>query len=115
MVISRKYIIVDMKMKKERNLLTKFSKYMMNMKKIEELTGFRNPNDQEKDRISRYFQNVFQKNIKTCQTASAVLCVVGVLCMTSYDGIHPGGSGETKQGKSRTGSKTGGVGYRYEK
>lgn len=60
---------------------------MMNMKKIEELTGFRNPNDQEKDRISRYFQNVFQKNIKTCQTASAVLCVVGVLCMTSYDSM----------------------------
>lgn len=56
----------------------------MNMKKIEELSGFRKPNEQERKSISCYFQNVFQGTIRTCKNVSTILCVIGVLAMGSY-------------------------------
>lgn len=54
------------------------------MKKIEELTGFRKPNEYEKEWIGRYFEKVFQGKIKVYKGISSILCVVGVFSMSAY-------------------------------
>lgn len=54
------------------------------MKKIEELTGFRNPNEYEKAFIGQYFEKIFRQKIKVCKGLSTILCVIGIFCMSAY-------------------------------
>lgn len=54
------------------------------MKKIEKLTGFRRPDEHEKEWIGRYFEKIFQGNIKVYKGISSILCVVGIFSMSAY-------------------------------
>ena len=54
------------------------------MKKIEELTGFRRPDTHEKEWIGRYFEKIFQGNIKVYKGLSSILCVAGIFSMSAY-------------------------------
>lgn len=53
------------------------------MKKINELTGFRDPNACEKEFIGQYFEKVFQHQMKTCMGLSIIFCVIGIFCVSA--------------------------------
>ena len=53
------------------------------MKKINELTGFRDPNACEKEFIGQYFEKIFQHQIKTCKGLRIILCVIGIFCVSA--------------------------------
>lgn len=53
------------------------------MKKINELTGFRDPNACEKEFIGQYFEKVFQHQMKTYMGLSIIFCVIGIFCVSA--------------------------------
>lgn len=53
------------------------------MKKINELTGFRDPNACEKEFIGQYFEKVFQHQMKTCMGLSIIFCAIGIFCVSA--------------------------------
>ena len=56
---------------------------MKNYKRIEELNGFRKPNEQEKDFIGRYFEKIFQYNKKVSVGLAIILWVAGGFALVS--------------------------------
>ena len=56
----------------------------MKTKKIENLTGFRNPSEMEIQWVSRYFHEYYKKGIKVSKRISSLLCVVGIMFFSSY-------------------------------
>lgn len=56
---------------------------MKNYKRIEELNGFREPNEQEKDFIGRYFEKIFRYNKKVSVGLAVILWVAGGFALVS--------------------------------
>lgn len=56
---------------------------MKNYKRIEELNGFRKPNEQEKDFIGRYFEKIFQYDKKVSMGLAVILWVAGGFALVS--------------------------------
>ena len=70
------------------------------MKKINELTGFRDPNACEKEFIGQYFEKIFQHQIKTCKGLRIILCVIGIFCVSAcsvrnFENVMYGPAGRT--------------------
>lgn len=53
------------------------------MKKIEELSGFRKPTNEEKEIISQYFQAIFTRDMKVCKYVSIFLSSIGITALLS--------------------------------
>lgn len=56
---------------------------MKNYKRIEELNGFREPNEQEKDFIGRYFEKIFRYNKKVSVGLAVILWVADGFALVS--------------------------------
>lgn len=53
--------------------------------KVGELTGYRNPEKNEIENISSYFEQVFRHTITVCRVAVVLSCIIAIIDITAYD------------------------------